>query len=153
MYICTCIQTYIFKYSYYDEIFVQTSTSAKYGAVMRDLLKYGVNVHLAGPQGNGKSLIANNLFKGISTQQKPFLKQKVAFTSQTQLQGLYEVFMNREVFLKYKQKLVAPPNEQKILIFIDNLNMPMQDLFGTVPVLEFLRQILDRSLYLLKINN
>jgi len=96
-------------FSFYDEIFVQTSTTAKYGGILKSLVKNGLSVHLAGPQGNGKSLIANQLYKGLGRAKRPFMRQNVTFTSQTNIACLYDIFMNRENFSKFKANLLAPP--------------------------------------------
>ena len=55
--------------------------------------------------------------------------------------------MNKELFIKYGKKLVGPQPGTKGVLFIDNLNLPMKDRFGTVPVLELLRHIMDQQRY------
>lgn len=64
----------------------------------------------------------------------------VIFSSQTSSLYFQEMIEGR---LKKRAKNKLVPDGQKLVIFVDDLNMPKKDKFGAQPPLELLRQWMD----------
>jgi len=47
--------------------------------------------------------------------------------------------MEKDKFPRKKKDLIGPPAGKKMIIFIDDINLPAHDLYGSQPVIELLR--------------
>jgi dynein heavy chain len=61
-----------------------------------------------------------------------------AQTSSEQVQGIIESKVEKRIKNKF-----GPPGNRRMLLFVDDLNMPRKDLFGSQPPLELIRQWMD----------
>jgi dynein heavy chain len=70
----------------------------------------------------------------------------ISFSSQTsskETQSLIEEKLDRK-----RKNLLAGPNGKKVILFIDDVNMPAYDDYGTQRPIELLRQFIDcKGLY------
>ena len=135
-----------FKYSSevpYFQMIVPTPDTVKYGWVMETLIENNFPVLFTGQSGVGKSVIAQDLLNRIS---KPngYLPMNLNYSAQTssiQTQQMMELKLEK----KRKNISGAPIGFNKIVLFIDDLNMPKLDRYGSQPPNELLRQYLDFS--------
>ncbi len=65
------------------------------------------------------------------------------FSAQTQSWNLQEVFESK-LDKKRKNRLGAPSGKNMVM-FIDDLNMPALDKYGSQPPIELLRQVIDQG--------
>ena len=69
-------------------------------------------------------------------------------SAQTSTQNINDVFEDK--LLAPRKKIRRPPPGKKMIMFIDDVNMPALDLFGSQPPIELLRQIIESGFYDLK---
>uniref|UniRef100_A0A286XH43 Dynein axonemal heavy chain 6 n=1 Tax=Cavia porcellus TaxID=10141 RepID=A0A286XH43_CAVPO len=132
-----------FKYSRdvpFFEMLVPTTDTVRFGYLMEKLLAVKHSVLFTGITGVGKSVIAKGLLNKIqeSAGYVPVYLNFSAQTSSARTQEIIESKLER----KRKNILGAPGNKQ-VVIFVDDLNMPRLDRYGSQPPIELLRQYQD----------
>ncbi|XP_005385504.1 PREDICTED: dynein heavy chain 6, axonemal [Chinchilla lanigera] len=132
-----------FKYSRdvpFFEMLVPTTDTVRFGYLMEKLLAVKHSVLFTGITGVGKSVIAKGLLNRIqeSAGYVPVYLNFSAQTSSARTQEIIESKLER----KRKNILGAPGNKQ-VVIFVDDLNMPRLDRYGSQPPIELLRQYQD----------
>ncbi|XP_004691642.1 PREDICTED: dynein heavy chain 6, axonemal [Condylura cristata] len=132
-----------FKYSQnvpFFEMLVPTVDTVRFGYLMEKLLAVSHSVLFTGTTGVGKTVIAKGLLNKIqeSAGYVPVYLNFSAQTSSARTQEIIESKLER----KRKNILGAPVNKQ-VVIFVDDLNMPRLDSYGSQPPIELLRQYQD----------
>ncbi|XP_064233933.1 dynein axonemal heavy chain 6 isoform X10 [Aotus nancymaae] len=132
-----------FKYNRdvpFFEMLVPTTDTVRYGYLMEKLLAVKRSVLFTGITGVGKSVLTKGLLNTIqeSAGYVPVYLNFSARTSSARTQEIIESKLER----KRKNILGAPGNKQ-IIIFVDDLNMPRLDRYGSQPPIELLRQYQD----------
>lgn len=90
-------------------------------------------------QGVGKSVLAKEILKGLSSQN--IIPVFMSFSAQTTSGITQEMLESR---LEKREKTVrGPPIGKTMVFFIDDVNMPKLDTYGSVPAIELLRQLSD----------
>eukprot|EP00929_Paragymnodinium_shiwhaense_P077086 TRINITY_DN3967_c0_g4_i1.p1 TRINITY_DN3967_c0_g4~~TRINITY_DN3967_c0_g4_i1.p1 ORF type:complete len:2593 (+),score=910.05 TRINITY_DN3967_c0_g4_i1:931-7779(+) len=94
---------------------------------------------LIGQTGTGKTLAVKSCIEGLeeSTQTSLTINMS-AMTDAAKVQEIIESKIEKRIKNKF-----GPPANKKMLLFVDDLNMPRKDLFGSQPPLELLRQWVD----------
>jgi dynein heavy chain len=124
----------------YFEMLVPTIDSVRYGYLMEKLLQVNRSVLFTGETGVGKSVIARDLLLDLD-EKTDYLPVFLNFSAQTSSKRTQEM-IEAKLEKKRKNVLGAPKNKQMI-IFIDDLNMPKLDTYGSQPPIELLRQFQD----------
>ena len=104
------------------------------------LIAKGHPVMLVGGAGTGKSVIIN---EKLSTLPEAFIIQNIPFnfyTTSEMLQRVMEKPLEKKAGRNY-----GPPGNKKLIYFIDDMNMPMVDTYGTVQPHTLIRQHMDYS--------
>ncbi|XP_066123630.1 dynein axonemal heavy chain 6 [Saccopteryx bilineata] len=132
-----------FKYNRdvpFFEMLVPTADTVRFGYLMEKLLAVRHSVLFTGTTGVGKSVIAKGLLNRIqeSAGYVPVYLNFSAQTSSARTQEIIESKLER----KRKNILGAPANK-RVVIFVDDLNMPRLDRYGSQPPIELLRQYQD----------
>ncbi|XP_058967936.2 dynein axonemal heavy chain 6 [Pocillopora verrucosa] len=132
-----------FKYSpeipYFD-LLVPTVDTVRYGFLMEKLLVVNRSVMFTGTTGVGKSVVAKGLLTDISDKAN-YVPIMMNFSAQTSSQRTQEMI---EVKLEKKRKnILGAPAGKRMIIFVDDLNMPKLDTYGAQPPIELLRQYQD----------
>mmetsp|Transcript_28705 Transcript_28705/g.25771 ORF Transcript_28705/g.25771 Transcript_28705/m.25771 type:complete len:277 (+) Transcript_28705:1280-2110(+) len=123
----------------YFDILVPTPDTVKYKFLVQNLMRCGFNVLISGDTGVGKSVIIKDFL--VKSNSEEFDEGSINFSAQTSSQNLMDVFYSK---LKKKRKdLYGPPPGKKMLLFIDDVNMPQLDRYGSQPPVELLRQVID----------
>jgi dynein heavy chain len=133
-----------FKYNSdvpYFQMIVPTSETVKYSFFLEHLVANGFPVLFSGASGVGKSVIVQDLLNRVSKDKgfAPFIVNFSAQTSSLMTQQLIENKLEK----KRKNILGAPAGFKKVVLFVDDLNMPKLDTYGSQPTIELLRQYLD----------
>ncbi|XP_064861656.1 dynein axonemal heavy chain 11 [Oncorhynchus nerka] len=102
------------------------------------LLQRGKPVMLVGNAGVGKTILVSDK---VAKLQEDYMVAKVPFnyyTTSAMLQRVLEKPLEKKAGRNY-----APPGTKKLIYFIDDLNMPEVDVYGTVQPHTLIRQHLD----------
>jgi dynein heavy chain len=105
----------------------------------RNLLEGGHPVMLTGFAGTGKSVLIRNLLNTLNDAE--FMYRAMNFNYYTTSLHL-QVFLEAAIEMK-SGKLYAPPAQRTCIYFIDDINMPEIDTYGTQAPMTLLRQHLD----------
>ncbi|XP_003505691.1 dynein heavy chain 6, axonemal isoform X1 [Cricetulus griseus] len=132
-----------FKYSRdipFFEMLVPTADTVRYGYLMEKLLAVKHSVLFTGTTGVGKSVITKGLLNRIqdSAGYVPVYLNFSAQTSSSRTQEIIESKLERK-----RKNILGAPGNKRVVIFVDDLNMPRLDRYGSQPPIELLRQYQD----------
>ncbi|KAK7929355.1 hypothetical protein WMY93_005750 [Mugilogobius chulae] len=134
-----------FKYNTeqpFFEMLVPTTDTVRYGYLMEKLLSVQRSVLFTGDTGVGKSVVARDLLIRIQ-EKEGYLPIFINFSAQTSSARTQEIIESK---LKNKRKnVLGAPGNKKLVVFVDDLNMPKLDSYGSQPPIELLRQFQDFS--------
>ncbi|XP_066151500.1 dynein axonemal heavy chain 6 [Euwallacea fornicatus] len=122
------------------DILVPTLDTVKFGYITERLINVDHAVLLTGATGVGKSVVAKDVMNrmGMSAQ---FVSASMNFSAQISSRCTQE---NIELKLERKKKtLLGAPLGKKVIIFIDDVNLPKVETYGAQPPIELIRQLLD----------
>ena len=124
----------------YSELMVPTADTTKYSNLLEILMLKSKPTFLTGFTGVGKSVIAQKLLFSLKENASisPIFLNFSAQTSSLETQLAIESKLNK----KFRTVFGARPGE-KIVIFIDDINMPALEVYGAQPPIELLRQYMD----------
>ncbi|KAJ3267030.1 Dynein heavy chain 6, axonemal [Chytriomyces hyalinus] len=125
----------------YFQMIVPTPDTVKYSFLLENLLTNGFRTLFTGGTGVGKSVIVQDLLNRIS-KPKAYIPVTLNFSAQTNSEQTQQMM---ELKLEKKRKNISgPPNGfSKIVLFVDDLNMPKLDTYGSQPPIELIRQFID----------
>ncbi len=102
------------------------------------------SILLVGTSGVGKSVMARRFLAKLSSQfGDDFESTEIALSAQTSSHILQSVFENK--LEKLRKTLLGPSRGRRMCLFVDDLNMPKPDEYGSQPPLELLRQVIDNG--------
>jgi len=123
----------------FHEINVPTVDTVRNRYVVQNLLDNNIQVLLVGHSGVGKTVLIDGILMTLDANTNSFTINFSAGTTSSNTQSIIENNFERKAKNKYKPKNA----KKKCVCFIDDLNMPRQDTFGSQPPLELLRQWMD----------
>ncbi|KAB1266021.1 Dynein heavy chain 17; axonemal [Camelus dromedarius] len=120
---------------------VHTTETIRIRYFMDLLMEKSWPVMLVGNAGTGKSVLMGDKLDSLSTDD--YLVQAVPFnfyTTSAMLQGILEKPLEKKSGRNY-----GPPGTKKLIYFIDDMNMPEVDKYGTVAPHTLIRQHMDHG--------
>ncbi|XP_050398729.1 dynein axonemal heavy chain 6 [Patella vulgata] len=132
-----------FKYNKeipFFEMLVPTVDTVRFGYLLEKLISVRRSVLYTGGTGVGKSVIARGLLSGIAERQN-YVPIFINFSAQTSSQRTQEMIEGK--LEKRRKAALGAPQGKRVIILIDDLNMPKQDTYGSQPPIELLRQYQD----------
>ncbi|XP_035385934.1 dynein heavy chain 6, axonemal [Electrophorus electricus] len=122
------------------ETLVPTTDTVRYGYLMEKLLSVGHSVLFTGTTGVGKSVVARGLLNSVQ-EQAGYVPVYINFSAQTSSARTQEIIESK--LEKKRKNLLGAPVNKKVVVFVDDLNMPKLDSYGSQPPIELLRQFQD----------
>ena len=121
------------------EVTVPTAETASVSYWMSLLVREGCNVMLAGPAGTGKTALVNGLLSQLNPEHHIHMSVNMNFyTSAAILQTALEAPLQKRTGSTF-----GPPGGAKLVYFVDDLNLPEVDAYGTQSAIALLRQHID----------
>ncbi|GIQ83153.1 dynein heavy chain, partial [Kipferlia bialata] len=124
------------------ECIVPTVDSVRQTALVALLAQAGKNVLLCGPTGTAKSVVLSSWLRTGECEEE-FNTASLGFSAQTQpeqTEGLLQEKLERK-----RKNLFGPPAGKRQIFFVDDINMPAQEIYGAQPPVELVRQIIDQE--------
>ncbi|XP_038570255.1 dynein heavy chain 6, axonemal isoform X1 [Micropterus salmoides] len=134
-----------FKYNReqpFFEMLVPTTDTVRYGYLMEKLISVRRSVLFTGDTGVGKSVVARGLLSSIQ-EKAGYLLVYINFSAQTSSTRTQEMIESK--LEKKRKNILGAPGNKKLVVFVDDLNMPKLDGYGSQPPIELLRQFQDFS--------
>lgn len=123
----------------FHKINVPTVDTYRNRYIIGDLMDHGSQVLLVGHSGVGKTVLVEGILLTQDSNTHHFTINFSAGTSSFNTQEIIESNFERRAKNKYRPKNA----KQKAICFVDDLNMPRRDTFGSQPPLELMRQWID----------
>lgn len=121
------------------EVTVPTAETASVSFWLDMLVSAGNHVMLAGGAGTGKTQLVNGLLSGLQPENHVHCTVNMNFyTSASVLLSSLEPVLQKRTGTTY-----GPPGSAKLVYFIDDLNLPEVDSYGTQSAIALLRQHID----------
>jgi dynein heavy chain len=123
----------------FGNIYVATAETLRMTALLDLLTKNRHAVMLVGGAGTGKTTIIADKLRNLSPETHSYMNINLnCFTDSMLLQGAME-----SVLEKKTGRTFGPPGSKRLVYFIDDLNMPEVDKYGTQQPIALLRQLFD----------
>jgi len=117
------------------KLMVPTVDSARNAFLVNVLLRSQRDIIISGPVGCGKTSLLQQVLGGLPQETMMTLgMQFSAQTSANRVQDIIEASVEKRTKDTY-----APPAGKKMVVFVDDMNMPQKDTFGSMPPLELLK--------------
>lgn len=125
----------------YHSIFIPTNDTIRYSNIIESLIRNKNKIFLTGESGVGKTTIIKSLINKL-TLQDDYAGKIINFSASTTSEKTQESI---EANLDKTGKDKYGINGKDIFIFIDDINMPEPNKFGSHPPIELLRQFIDNG--------
>ncbi|GCC25591.1 hypothetical protein chiPu_0004002 [Chiloscyllium punctatum] len=122
------------------EMLVPTTDTVRFGYLLEKILAVRHSVLFTGITGVGKSVVARSLLNQIQDD-AGYVPLYINFSAQTSSSRTQEIIESK--LEKKRKNIIGAPGNKRVIIFVDDLNMPKLDRYGSQPPIELLRQYQD----------
>ncbi|XP_018571400.1 dynein heavy chain 12, axonemal [Anoplophora glabripennis] len=121
---------------------IPTVDTARYMALIDMHIRYKNPLLLMGPTGTGKSFYMTDILMNQLNKEK-YEPAFITFTVQISANQAQELVISK--LNKRKRGHYGPPKGKTTVLFIDDVNMPLKEVYGAQPPIELLRQYFDHK--------
>ena len=125
----------------FDSIFVETSETVRMNFLLEKLTRINKQVMFAGNVGTGKTRIMKKFLSNLSNED--FLSKNIVmsyYTTSLTLQREIESYIDKRSGTNY-----GPPMGKKMILFVDDINLPFVETYGTQNSIALLTQHLQHG--------
>ena len=126
----------------YFNLLVPTIDTVRYSFIMEWLLIFNKKIFVTGGTGTGKSVIVKTLLRNI---QEPRMIDTIFLMFSAATDSLITQMTIEGKLERYKKTLIGAKAGHKMVIFIDDINMPAVEKYGAQPPIELLRLMIDKG--------
>ena len=124
---------------------VPTVDTVRYAFIFEKSMEVARSVLFTGHSGVGKSVVIADMMTRMvdngSSNGTAWARMDLSFSAQTNAKRTQETIESK--LDKRKKTLLGPPPGKKLIMFVDDVNMPALETYGASPPVELLRQFLD----------
>ncbi|XP_052058680.1 dynein axonemal heavy chain 3-like isoform X1 [Mytilus californianus] len=124
-----------------NELIINTVETERQKYFLEKLIMQEKPLLFVGPTGTGKSAISNNYL--IQLPKEKFIITNVNFSAQTSANQTQDIIFSK--LDRRKKGVHGPAPGKKLMVFVDDLNMPAKEKYGAQPPIEILRQWIDHG--------
>jgi len=130
----------------FESIIVPTQDTLRYTYLLDHLVRKGHPVLFVGPTGTGKSAYVKGYLHSQAESLTACLINFSAQTSENQTQDILDGRMDRpRRVVGSTRRIYAPAGGKRMIVFVDDLNMPRPEKYKAQPPIELLRQWQDHG--------
>jgi len=126
----------------YQQVIVQTTDTIRYSFLMDTYMTHNKHMLMVGPTGTGKSVYIKRHIESVLDPEK-FVYMFMNFSAQTSANMTQDIIDGK--LDKRKKGVFGPPLGKKMIVLVDDLNMPQVEEYGAQPPIELLRMVMDHS--------
>ena len=123
----------------FAKIMVPTIDTMRNSFIVHTLVIKGFQVMVVGNTGTGKTVLAQQELETLAPE--TYGKLTLYFSAATSSNTVQDII--ESVLEKRSKNKMGPVGGKKLVLLVDDLNMPKKDTFGSQPPLELLRQWMD----------
>ncbi|KAK0077358.1 hypothetical protein PV326_010096, partial [Microctonus aethiopoides] len=123
------------------ELIIPTNEVSMQKFFMTKLLERSIPLLFIGPTGTGKSSIVLDYL--INLPKAKYIQNVINFSANTSAAQTQEIVMSK--LDRRRKGVYGPTMGKKCVLFVDDLSMPLKEIYGAQPPIELLRQWIDHG--------
>lgn len=124
-----------------SELIVPTSEVVIQYFFMRNLLHRSIPILFVGPTGTGKSVIVLDYLEFLPRDR--YIENIINLSARTSANQTQEIVMSK--LDRRRKGVYGPQMGKKCVLFVDDLSMPIVEIYGAQPPIELIRQWIDHG--------
>eukprot|EP00163_Fabomonas_tropica_P031148 TRINITY_DN730_c1_g1_i6.p1 TRINITY_DN730_c1_g1~~TRINITY_DN730_c1_g1_i6.p1 ORF type:complete len:4200 (+),score=1431.71 TRINITY_DN730_c1_g1_i6:1002-12602(+) len=125
----------------FSKILVPTVDTVRYNWILNTLARRQQAVLFVGDSGNAKTVIIQDYLRKLSREE--FITLNVNFSSRTTSMDMQRTLEDNVD--KITKDTYGPPANKKLVVFVDDINMPRVDIYGTQQPIALLKLVVERK--------
>ena len=125
----------------FSELVIPTTDSVRNTFLLGHMLENSKHLMMVGPTGTGKTVNITRFLENVNSDK--FIPLQMTFSAQTSANQVQDVLDSK--MEKRRKGVFGPTAGKKIIVYVDDLNMPKQEEYFAQPPIEVLRQWFDQG--------